>query len=405
MIGVLAADRRSPERFAGLVLLDPVAALHRRRGLPRRVQRRRHRRAAGVAGQQLPGLVRGDGAGDHGQPGPAGAGAGADQQLLPHRPADRAGLRAGDVPVRQPRRPGAGHGADAGRRVRARRDRAARRSARTCTRRIPGSRLVTLDATGHCPQLSAPGGHGRGDHGPSSPGRRDVPDRARRRPDPATRLPGRAFSALLEDSVEDLYENAPCGYLSTLLDGTIAKINATLLGWLGLDRRQVVGRAPVRRPAHRGRPALPRDALRAAAADAGRGQRGGAGAAGGRRQPAAGAGHLHGQDGRGRRAAADPHHRRRRPRPPRLRAGAAARPAGGRPRARPPAPAWPRPCSAPCCPPALPAVPGLRGRRALPRRLARRGRRRLLRPVPRSTTAGGACSSATCAARAPAPPS
>jgi phosphoserine phosphatase RsbU/P len=53
--------------------------------------------------------------------------------------------------------------------------------------------------------------------------------------------PDARFSALLEDSVEDLYEHAPCGYLSTLLDGTIAKINATLLGWLGLDRDQVVG--------------------------------------------------------------------------------------------------------------------------------------------------------------------
>ena len=50
-----------------------------------------------------------------------------------------------------------------------------------------------------------------------------------------------SFAALLEDSVEDLYENAPCGYLSTLLDGTIAKINGTLLGWLGLDRSEVVG--------------------------------------------------------------------------------------------------------------------------------------------------------------------
>jgi len=50
------------------------------------------------------------------------------------------------------------------------------------------------------------------------------------------------FSALLEDSIEDLYEHAPCGYLSTLLDGTIAKINATLLGWLGLDGTEVVGR-------------------------------------------------------------------------------------------------------------------------------------------------------------------
>ncbi|WP_410571231.1 PP2C family protein-serine/threonine phosphatase [Amycolatopsis sp. cmx-4-61] len=51
-----------------------------------------------------------------------------------------------------------------------------------------------------------------------------------------------AFSALLEDSAEDLYEHAPCGYLSTLLDGTIAKINATLLGWLGRERDEVVGR-------------------------------------------------------------------------------------------------------------------------------------------------------------------
>ncbi|MFD9438406.1 PP2C family protein-serine/threonine phosphatase [Streptomyces sp. NPDC060006] len=51
-----------------------------------------------------------------------------------------------------------------------------------------------------------------------------------------------AFTALLEDSAEDLYESAPCGYLSTLMDGTIAKINATLLDWLSLKREAVVGR-------------------------------------------------------------------------------------------------------------------------------------------------------------------
>lgn len=50
------------------------------------------------------------------------------------------------------------------------------------------------------------------------------------------------FSALLEDSAEDLYENAPCGYLSTLLDGQIAKVNATLLNWLGFERGDLVGR-------------------------------------------------------------------------------------------------------------------------------------------------------------------
>ncbi|MFF9755118.1 histidine kinase [Streptomyces sp. DH-12] len=62
--------------------------------------------------------------------------------------------------------------------------------------------------------------------------------------EPGAAAPGTraAFSSLLEDSAEDLYESAPCGYLSTLMDGTIAKINATLLGWLGLSREEVVGR-------------------------------------------------------------------------------------------------------------------------------------------------------------------
>ncbi|GAA3020527.1 PP2C family protein-serine/threonine phosphatase [Streptomyces fulvorobeus] len=50
------------------------------------------------------------------------------------------------------------------------------------------------------------------------------------------------FAALLEDSAEELYESAPCGYLSTLMDGTIAKINLTLLDWLGMEREAVVGR-------------------------------------------------------------------------------------------------------------------------------------------------------------------
>ncbi|MFH9688863.1 PP2C family protein-serine/threonine phosphatase [Streptomyces sp. NPDC021019] len=49
-------------------------------------------------------------------------------------------------------------------------------------------------------------------------------------------------SALLEDSAEDLYENAPCGYLSTLMDGRIAKVNGTLLKWLGHRREDLVGR-------------------------------------------------------------------------------------------------------------------------------------------------------------------
>ncbi|MGP2437471.1 PP2C family protein-serine/threonine phosphatase [Streptomyces sp. JW3] len=44
------------------------------------------------------------------------------------------------------------------------------------------------------------------------------------------------------DSAEELYESAPCGFLSTTPDGTITKINATLLRWLGRRRAEVVGR-------------------------------------------------------------------------------------------------------------------------------------------------------------------
>ncbi|WP_235023970.1 PP2C family protein-serine/threonine phosphatase [Streptomyces sp. WAC05374] len=51
-----------------------------------------------------------------------------------------------------------------------------------------------------------------------------------------------AFAPLLEDSAEDLYENAPCGYLSTLMNGTLAKVNGTLLSWLGYRREELIGR-------------------------------------------------------------------------------------------------------------------------------------------------------------------
>lgn len=48
-------------------------------------------------------------------------------------------------------------------------------------------------------------------------------------------------AALLEERAEDLYEHAPCGYLSTLPDGVIARINQTLLAWLGYQRDALVG--------------------------------------------------------------------------------------------------------------------------------------------------------------------
>jgi PAS domain S-box-containing protein len=51
-----------------------------------------------------------------------------------------------------------------------------------------------------------------------------------------------ADAALLGESAEDLYENAPCGYVSTLPDGTILKVNQTLLTWTGHRREELVGR-------------------------------------------------------------------------------------------------------------------------------------------------------------------
>ena len=45
---------------------------------------------------------------------------------------------------------------------------------------------------------------------------------------------------MLEESLEDLYENAPCGYVSTLPDGTFAKVNQTFLNWTGCRRDELL---------------------------------------------------------------------------------------------------------------------------------------------------------------------
>jgi PAS domain S-box-containing protein len=46
----------------------------------------------------------------------------------------------------------------------------------------------------------------------------------------------------LEQNAEDLFEDAPCGYLSTTLDGTIVRVNRTFEGWTGYDRAQLLGK-------------------------------------------------------------------------------------------------------------------------------------------------------------------
>ena len=61
-------------------------------------------------------------------------------------------------------------------------------------------------------------------------------------PEPPDSTATAAFlSALAEDDPAELYENAPCAYLSARPDGTIIKANATFLAWTGYDRDALVG--------------------------------------------------------------------------------------------------------------------------------------------------------------------
>ena len=80
-------------------------------------------------------------------------------------------------------------------------------------REIPGSTYRHLAATGHCPNLSAP----------------------------EETIDGDPELRLTSQSVEELYENAPCGYLSTAPDGRIVRVNATFERWTGYAREDLVG--------------------------------------------------------------------------------------------------------------------------------------------------------------------
>jgi serine/threonine-protein kinase RsbW len=53
--------------------------------------------------------------------------------------------------------------------------------------------------------------------------------------------PPEKLAGLLDDDPADLYENAPCGYLSTLPDGTVVKVNRTFCTWIGRAAGQVLG--------------------------------------------------------------------------------------------------------------------------------------------------------------------
>jgi phosphoserine phosphatase RsbU/P len=46
--------------------------------------------------------------------------------------------------------------------------------------------------------------------------------------------------SIVDEDVEDLYENAPCGYLTARLDGTIVRVNRTFERWTGFHRAELV---------------------------------------------------------------------------------------------------------------------------------------------------------------------
>ena len=49
-------------------------------------------------------------------------------------------------------------------------------------------------------------------------------------------------AALLDDDPEQLYERAPCGYLTTTPDGMVVKANATFSSLSGYEREELIGR-------------------------------------------------------------------------------------------------------------------------------------------------------------------
>src|SRR6202789_1077528 len=44
------------------------------------------------------------------------------------------------------------------------------------------------------------------------------------------------------DEYKDLFENAPCGYLTIGSDGRITKVNTTLTAWTGFEAENFIGR-------------------------------------------------------------------------------------------------------------------------------------------------------------------
>ena len=130
------------------------------------------------------------------------------------------------VHVGQPSRPRPRERADAGAAMPRRHHRSGGRRRSTCSAHSPTASWCVLDATGHCPHLSAPDADDRGDRGlPCGMTRRGRPHGVR----------------AASSTTATLYAEAPCGYLSTSSAGVIVRVNDTFLDWTGYRREDLLG--------------------------------------------------------------------------------------------------------------------------------------------------------------------
>ena len=165
MIGVLAAAARARAASAGSCSSAPRRATSTTRATAAASAREDIDELLDSLDEQLPRLVERDGAGDHGQRRPARARRGADERASAARTrrSRRASPASRSCPTTAP----------TSRRCACRRSCCSAATTRSRPREvgayvhaaIPGSPFVQLDATGHCPNLSAPRETDRGDPG------------------------------------------------------------------------------------------------------------------------------------------------------------------------------------------------------------------------------------------------
>ena len=103
MIGVLAS-LREPDRFAELVLVGPSPRYLNDVGYTGGFSEADIEELLTFPRKQLPGLVKRNGTGDHGQRRATRTGSGADGEFPQNRPAHCPAIRAGHIPLRQPGR-------------------------------------------------------------------------------------------------------------------------------------------------------------------------------------------------------------------------------------------------------------------------------------------------------------